>query len=174
MNILITGTTGLAEALKKQLQTHHLITCVSRRTGHNILNIQHWAPEYFHYDVCINCAYDQWQQIAVLETFYHAWKDNAQKQIINIGSALVDYTRIEVELEHQYMPYRIHKQALQSTFYKLVKQAKCDIKLINPGAIDTPMIQHIDYDNKMSPESAAEKIVDIMSVPCFKKVDLWQ
>lgn len=173
MNILITGQTGLSGALKQALSKDHTVTCVSRSTGHDIAHILDWATDYYHYDVLINCAYAQWSQVAVLEQFYYAWRDDASKQIINIGSSIVDYTRIETEKEHEYMAYRIHKQALQETFYKLVKLAQCDIKLVNPGAIDTAMIQHLDFDKKMAPEFVAEKIIAIMQEPSFRKVDLW-
>jgi hypothetical protein len=174
MNILITGTVGLALALQKQLQAHHVVTCVSRSTGHDIKNILEWAPSFYHYDVCINCAYDQWSQVAVLEQFFYAWKDNTDKQIVNIGSSVVDYARIEHDQEHKYLDYRVHKQALQSAFHKLVKLSKCDIKLINPGAIDTSMIQHLNFSYKMDPLFVAGKIIAIMQEPAFKKVDLWQ
>jgi hypothetical protein len=174
MNILITGTTGLAQALKQQLEKDNNVTCVSRSTGHDIKDVLTWAPGFYHYDVCINSAYSQWSQVDVLEQFYYAWRDDASKQIVNIGSSIVDYTRIERELEYEYMNYKIHKQALQSAFYKLSKLAQCDIKLINPGAIDTAMIQHLNFAKKMTPAFVAEKIAAVMKEPSFKKVDLWQ
>lgn len=173
MNILITGTTGLAQALKQELDKDHNVTCVSRSTGHNIKDVLTWGPSFYHYDVCINSAYDQWAQVSVLEQFYYAWRDDPSKQIVNIGSSIIDYARIEREKEYEYMNYKIHKQALQSAFYKLVKLSKCDIKLINPGAIDTAMIQHLNFAEKMTPAFVAEKIVDIMKETSFKKVDLW-
>jgi dTDP-4-dehydrorhamnose reductase len=173
MNILITGTSGLANALSQELNKSNTVTCVSRSTGHDIKNILKWAPDFYHYDVCINCAYDQWSQVDVLEQFYYAWRSDAGKQIINIGSSIVDYTRIEQDKEHEYMVYKIHKQALQSAFYKLVKLAKCDIKLINPGAIDTTMIKHLNFAKKMTSAFVAKKIVSVMKEPTFKKVDLW-
>ena len=121
MNILITGQTGLSFVLANVLRKNHQVTCVSRSTGHDIANVTEWGPDFYHFDVCINCAYHSWAQIAVLEQFYYAWRNDANKQIINIGSSVVDYSRIEVDKEHEYMDYRIHKQALQSAFYKLVK-----------------------------------------------------
>lgn len=174
MNILITGRTGLSAALETILSKDHTVVCVSKSTGHDIQKLSSWMAEYYHYDVCINCAYDQWAQVAVLEQFYCAWRDDDAKQIINIGSSIVDYARIEPSKEHEYIDYRVHKQALQSVFYKLVKLAKCDIKLINPGAMDTARIKHLEYDQKMSPEFVAEKIVYIMKETSFRKVDLWQ
>jgi NAD(P)-dependent dehydrogenase (short-subunit alcohol dehydrogenase family) len=174
MNILITGNQGLALALQLELIAQgHAVTCVSRRTGHDIKDVKSWGPQYYHYDVCINCAYSTWHQIDVLEQFYYAWRDHADKQIINIGSKIADYVRIETEIDYQYMDYRLHKQALQSAFNRLINTAQCDIKLINPGAVDTDMIRHLSC-KKMTPEWTAKQIVDIMKQPAVKRVDLWQ
>jgi short-subunit dehydrogenase len=172
-NIIITGTSGLAEALAHNLESTHNVVRVSRSTGHNIQDVKTWGPNFYHYDVCINCAYDQWFQVVVLEQFYYAWRDDPTKQIINIGSSIVDYARIEKEKEYEYIDYRVHKQALQSVFHKLVKLSQCDIKLVNPGAIDTKMIEHLNFDAKMSLEFVAKKIINVMQDPCIKKVDLW-
>jgi hypothetical protein len=173
MNILITGTKGLATALRNELEKSHQVTCVSKTTGYDIKNVATWGDHFYHYDVCINCAYDRWYQTDVLEQFYYAWKDDSSKQIVNIGSSIVDYTRFDREKEYEYIDYKVHKQALQSVFYKLVKLSKCDIKLINPGPIDTDMIRQYHYDNKMSPDQVAEKIISIMKDPMIRKVDLW-
>ena len=173
MNILITGTTGLARALATELELTHSVKQVSRRTGHNIQHVKDWGPNFYYYDVCINCAYDQWFQVDVLEQFYYAWCNDSTKQIINIGSSIIDYTRIEKEKDYEYINYRVHKQALQSAFYKLVKLSHCDIKLINPGAIDTKMIEYLNVSNKMTAEFVAKKITNVMQDPCIKKVDLW-
>jgi len=173
MNILITGTSGLAQALANQLEQAHTVTQISRATGHDIHNVKAWGPNFYHYDVCVNCAYDQWAQVTVLEQFFYAWQDDPKKQIINIGSSIVDYTRIEKEKEYEYMSYRIHKSALQQAFTKFVKLGKCDIKLINPGAIDTQMIAHLDV-KKMSAEFVAKEVIQTMTKPHIKRVDLWQ
>lgn len=174
MNILITGNRGLAKELQiVLLHEGHLVTCVSKSTGHDIANVKGWAPQYYHYDVCINCAYSTWHQIDVLEQFYYAWKDDPEKQIINIGSKIADYARIETEIDYQYMDYRLHKQALQSAYNRLINTAQCDIKLINPGAIDTDMIAHLSC-HKMTPQWVAQQIVDIMKQPAIRRVDLWQ
>jgi hypothetical protein len=55
----------------------------------------------------------------------------------------------------------------------LVKLSHCDIKLINPGAIDTKMIEYLNVSNKMTAEFVAKKITNVMQDPCIKKVDLW-
>jgi DNA polymerase/3'-5' exonuclease PolX len=109
----------------------------------------------------------------VLEQFYYAWRDMPHKQIINIGSKIADYARIEAEIDYQYMDYRLHKQALELAFSRLVNTATCDIKLINPGAIDTDMISHLSC-KKMDPSWLAQQIVELMKQPAVKRVDIWQ
>jgi short-subunit dehydrogenase len=173
MNIVITGSRGLAKELHNQLCQEHTVICVDRSTGHDIINVEAWAKEFYHYDVCINSAYSKWSQVDVLEQFYCMWKDFPKRQIVNIGSSVSDYSRVETPKEHEYMEYRLHKQALQSAFSKLVKQTQCDIKLINPGAINTDMIKHLNIDNKMSVTVAAKQIIKIMQDTMIKRVDLW-
>lgn len=174
MKILITGNQGLAQALAQRLCQNHSVTMVSRSSGYDIKHISQWAQTFYHCDMFVNCAYDSWAQTEALETFYWAWKDTATKSIINIGSSISDYVRIDKHHDHEYLSYRVHKQSLQSAFAKMVKTAQCDIKLINPGPMDTNMLNANNNVNKMSPDFVAEKIVSVMFDPVIKRVDLWQ
>lgn len=174
MNILITGSRGLAKSLGNILEKDHSVTYVSKSTGYNIADVKNWGNQFYHYDVCINSAYDRWHQVTVLEQFFWAWHNDSSKCIVNIGSTISDYARTEFDKEHEYMDYRVHKQALQLAFSKLTKQAKCDIKLINPGAMNTDMIKHLDFKNKMPADFVAEKIAFILFDPSIKRLDLWQ
>jgi len=169
MNILITGTRGLATALGNAY-IEHSVTLVSQSSGYNIHNIQKWGSKFLKFDCVFNCAYDGYGQISVLEFFYQHWKNTSTKQIINIGSRSITYRRLDNELG--YWPYRQHKQALQSTVDAMLLDAKCDIKIINPGPIDTDMIAHhqcVKYD----PQVLANKIKTVVSCPDVKRVDLW-
>jgi len=117
-----------------------------------------------------NCAYDGFAQVSVLEFFYHHWKNNPAKQIINIGSRAIMFKRLDADLG--YWAYRQHKLTLQQTVDAMLLDARCDIKIVNPGPIDTEMISHhqcIKYD----PEVLATRIKDIVSTPDIKRVDLW-
>lgn len=174
MNILITGDRGLAKSLENLLRIDHTVTCVSRATGYDIANIKNWGPSFYHYDMCINSAYSSWNQVEVLEQFFWAWHTDSSKHIVNIGSTISDYARTENNKEHEYMAYRVHKQSLQLAFAKLTKQAKCDIKLINPGAMDTNMLKDLNFPNKMDPDFVAKKITTILFDSCIKRIDLWQ
>jgi hypothetical protein len=173
MKFLITGTKGLAQALATKLSTEHSVTAVSRSSGHDINTVSNWCLDFCDYDVCINCAYDKWAQSEVLENFYNIWKHQHNKQIINIGSSIVDYARSERAQEADYLAYRVHKIALQKTFEKLVKQAQCDIKLINLGLFDSNMVAHLDSSHKMSLDYVSDKIISILQDRSFKRVDLW-
>jgi len=173
MNILITGTQGLSLHLQQQLSQQHQVLAVSRSTGHNIADFEIWAPKFYHYDCVINCAYDSIHQVKVLEQLYWAWKDDATKQIINIGSIISSYPRSSRELEWEYMDYRVYKQALELAFARLSRSAVCDIKLINPGAMTGPRAADVSTA-KMDPADVAGRVIKIMQDPVIKRIDFWQ
>ena len=169
MKILITGTKGLAHAIGKSY-ADQFVTSVSRSSGFDINNIDQWGSEFLDQDCVFNCAYDGFAQVKVLEFFYNHWKTNSAKQIITIGSRAITHKRIEDD--SSYWPYRLHKQALQQAHDAMLLDAKCDMKIINPGAIDTQLIAHLAIP-KMTTEFVANKIKDIISDPTVKRVDLW-
>lgn len=168
MKIIVTGTRGLA----KSLQTlPHEVICLGREF--DISRVREWAESFVDADCLVNCAYNQFDQVTVLETFANLWRDNKNKIIINVGSAVADYTRSELLKDHEYWPYRVHKQALQSSFNRLTKECSCAVKLINPGAIDTDMIQHLTVP-KMSVEQVTQYVNQLITDPVLKRIDLWQ
>lgn len=169
MRILITGTRGLASALK-DAYIDHSVTAVSRSSGFDIHDIQHWGSKFLDYDCVFNCAYDGFGQIAVLEFFYEHWRNHLNKQIINVGSRSATYRRLDGDLG--YWPYRQHKQCLQSVVDAMLLHAKCDIKIINPGPVDTEMVAHQQCE-KFDSGMLANKIKLIVSDPTIKRVDLW-
>lgn len=169
MKILITGQTGLAKALSVAHQTD-LVTCVSRSSGHDISLIKSWGSAFLEYDLVYNCAYDNMHQLTVLEFFYQHWRHNESKTIVNIGSRVTCYPRSENKKD--YWPYRIHKKILQEAYENMLPEAKCDIKLINPGPIDTAMIAHLSIP-KFEPFNLASRIKTLVEDPTIKRVDLW-
>lgn len=169
MNILITGTRGLASALG-DAYINDSVTLVSQSGGYNIHDIQRWGPEFLDRDCVFNCAYDGFGQLQVLEFFYNHWRLKPNKQIINIGSRSITHRRLDGDLG--YWPYRQHKQALQSAVDAMLLHACCDIKIINPGPIDTHMIAHQQCE-KIDPDVLANKIKSIVCDPTIKRVDLW-
>jgi hypothetical protein len=169
MKILITGSTGLALSLR-EVYSDHSVTVVSRSTGHDIANIDQWGLDFLHFDCVFNCAYHKFSQISVLEFFYTAWKNQSTKQIINIGSRSISHKRLDGELG--YWSYRLHKQALQQAVDAMLLDSECDIKIINPGPVDTAMISH-QHCAKFDPTVLAYKIKSIAADSTIKRVDLW-
>ena len=169
--ILITGRTGLAEALAK-IYSNELVTCVSKSTGHDINCVDQWGVDYLNYDSVFNCAYDGIGQQLMLEYFYHHWHSDATKQLITIGSKVITQPRIDQGRDSEYWPYRLHKQTLQSMFDSMITNANCDLKIINPGAIDTPMIEHQTIP-KMPTKFLADKIYNFAADRTNKRLDIW-
>jgi hypothetical protein len=56
MKILITGTTGLANALGK-IYVDHDVTLVSRAGGFDINGIDQWGTQFLNHDCVFNCEY---------------------------------------------------------------------------------------------------------------------
>jgi len=170
MKILITGTQGLAKELGAILGDTNQVVLVSRSNGFDINNISQWGSNFLDYDSVFNCAYSGYAQVSVLEFFYNAWKHNASKQIVTVGSRVITFKRSEGE--QGYWAYRTHKQTLQHAHDSMLLDAKCDMKIINPGPINTTMIQHISCA-KMDAGALALQIQDIANNPILKRVDLW-
>lgn len=168
MKIIVTGTRGLAKGLQS---LPHDVICLGREF--DISRVVEWAGSFADADCLINCAYHEFDQVAVLEAFANVWRKDKTKIIINVGSAVSDYSRSETLKDSEYWPYRIHKQALQSSFNRLTKECMCAIKLINPGAIDTDMVQHLTVP-KMTVEQVSQYINQLITDPVIKRIDLWQ
>jgi len=173
MNILITGKDGIAQGIANAYVDHN-ITFASRSTGMDIQNIHIWGELFLQFDMVFNCAYHNWDQVKVLEFFANNWQKQSNKTIVNIGSKLVDHARIERSIDRNYFPYRIHKQALQNAVTTISDNCDCRIVLINPGAVDTDLIRHLDNVNKMDLDYLGKQIRNILSVPEIRRVDLWQ
>lgn len=171
MKILLTGSQGLALGIAKNLSAHQVIS-VSRRTGHNINQISVWGHQFLDCDMAINCAYDGFGQVSVLEFFYNNWKNNSSKTIINIGSSVILTPRSETEKDQEYWPYRLHKQTLEQAWTKMLTCA-CNIKLINPGPIDTDMMKHVIDVKKFYVDDLGAKIASAAFDPTVKRLDLW-
>ena len=169
MKILITGQTGLAGSLAKIYQSHS-VTCVSRGTGHDINNVANWGAQFLDQDMIYNCAYSGFGQLAVLEFFYHAWRSNRSRTIVNIGSRIVSFPRSDTAQD--YLAYHTHKIALLKAYEMMLPTAYCDIKMINPGPIDTPMTSHLSV-TKLHPDDLAGRIAELVSNPMIKRADLW-
>ena len=169
MKILITGTRGLAHQLSV-VYTNHKVTSVSRSSGFDINNVDHWGHEFVDHDCVFNCAYDGFAQVKVLEFFYNQWIQDVNKQIVSIGSRVINFKRSEND--SGYWAYRLHKQALQQAHDSMLLDAKCDMKIINTGPVDTDMIRHLNCV-KLDTTALANTIKNIAADVTIKRVDLW-
>lgn len=170
MKVLITGDRGLAEALGKSYSMQSVFYA-TRSAGYDIKNVEAWGDQFLDVDLLFNCAYDGFGQVQVLEFFYNAWKNDPSKVIVSIGSKVIYSPRLDIQQDHEYWPYRLHKQALALAHETMVKNAKCTLKLINPGPIDTDMIAH-QQCKKANPALLATNIKDWITNPFIKRVDL--
>lgn len=169
MKILITGTRGLGLALYNIYAQEHAVIKVSKSTGHDIKNIKLWGGDFLDCDLVFNNAYESFYQVDVLNFFYDNWKNDPTKTIINIGSRCIVFKKTD---HPDVWPYRQHKQALQNAVDSMLSSAKCDIKIINPGLIDTNMVTNIN-DVKFPVIDIAQKIKNYSEDKSIKRVDLW-
>lgn len=169
MKVLITGRSGLANALCNVHQDDDVVPA-SRSDGYDINSIKTWGDRFLSCDLVYNCAYDGMGQLSVLEFFYDNWRDDRSKIIVNIGSRITCFPRAEEKKD--YWNYKVHKQALEQAYEQMLPTAKCDIKLINPGPIDTDMIRHLAVP-KFDPVDLALRIKNLAQDPVIKRVDLW-
>lgn len=171
MKILITGTKGLAQELSL-VYSDHDVTTVSLSTGHDILKIDQWGLDFLDFDLVYNCAYSGIGQQLVLEYFYNHWQLYSEKSIVTIGSKIITQPRSETSMSSHYWPYRINKQTLQIMHDQMWPTARCDLKIINPGAFDSQMVAHLDVA-KLNLRELAIRIQKIAEDPVIKRVDLW-
>jgi hypothetical protein len=171
MKILITGTTGLSQELAN-VHVADTVACVSKSTGHDILNIDQWGFNFLDCDLVYNCAYDGIGQQLVLDYFFNHWQHDQTKCIVSIGSKVISQPRLEHAIDHQYWPYRTHKQYLQLMHDQMWPTALCNLKIINPGAFDSNMILHLNVP-KIKIQVLAKQIQNFACDPTVKRVDLW-
>ena len=171
MKILITGTRALAKELAFVYNGHY-VDCVSTSTGHDLHDVDQWGRDFLDHDLVYNCAYSGIGQQLILEYFFKHWQHDATKIIVAIGSKIISQPRADLDKITEYWPYKIHKQTLQTLHENMWPSAKCDLKIINPGAFDTPMVAHLDVP-KFDLFTLAMRIKKIAHDPVIKRVDLW-
>lgn len=169
MKIAITGSKGIAHALKMTFSQHD-VCLLSRSTGYDINVVHAWGSNFLDRDMFVNCAYDGWAQVHVLQFFYDAWHQDTTKTIVTLGSRAIYYP--DADPNAPYWPYRTHKQALQSAHDAMQSRAQCRMLIINPGPTDTDMVRHRTVA-KLSSESVAQKILVALDDPTIRRLDLW-
>jgi NAD(P)-dependent dehydrogenase (short-subunit alcohol dehydrogenase family) len=167
MKILLTGhTSGLGSAIAKKIS----VIGISRTNNYNIANVNEWAQEFTDCDLLINNAYDKNYQVNVLEEFFKMWSHDRNKQVINIGSYVADYTRTDLQRDHLYWDYRLNKKMLLEACKQMSRIYAWDCKIINFGPIDTPMANLINQP-KINVDKAADKVLDLIKDRNIKRLD---
>jgi nucleoside-diphosphate-sugar epimerase len=175
MKIAITGhSQGLGLALASLFHDlGHVVVGLSRSNGYDINDTERIVEVVKDCDVFINNAYDGTNQTILLNQLFACWT-GTNKIIINIGSAVTAYPRLEQDRDNEPWPYREHKQDLEKTFRHLSKLPHtCQMQLISPGAIDTKMIAHLDCP-KMTAKQVALAIWHTMCDPLIKELVLYE
>lgn len=173
MKIAVTGhTKGIGRAIFNQLSLAHEVIGLSRGNGYDIANINQIIDTVHHHDVFVNNACQGTDQEQLLIALYDLWA-NQDKTIINIGSAVTVYPRIEIQLNSQPWEYRDQKIALTNTFRRLAWSGnKCRLALINPGATDTDMIKHLEC-TKILPKEIANAVDLVLNNSYIKELTIY-
>jgi hypothetical protein len=164
MKVLLTGhTSGIGASL------NNLIDCtgISRSNGYDTNNVIKWCEEFSDYDLLINNAPQN--QLGVLESFFNMWSDNINKQVINIGSYIIDHPRINAAEDNMYWRYRIDKTALSDASNKMSHYSWC-CQIINFGPTETPMTS-TSTNNKIMVSDASNAIIMLMNDKKIKRLD---
>ena len=170
--VLITGSKGLSAALA-EVYSDCSVYCTSRSNNEFLERVDSWGHDFLDYNTVFNCAHSDIGQVKVLKYFSDHWCNDATKTIVNIGSIVADYPRSEVDKERDFFEYRYSKQSLQQAFFDVAKTYNCDIRLFNPGPIDTDMTRHIDCA-KLDPVKCAKIIRKTLEETDFKRIDFWE
>lgn len=168
MKIFVTGSRGIANAIK---QLPYEVSTLSRSDGYDIEQWRNWINVFKDCDVFVNNAQSKFYQTELLVHMAMSWKDQPNKMIINIGSMVADYQRTVGE-DNKFWDYRLQKQSLQEAYIKLSRDCQCKIALINPGAVDTDMVKHLQC-NKMPTTMIAQYVDMIIQRPELRRLDLW-
>ena len=157
--IAITGhTSGIGKACL-DLFSNETVFGYSRSNGWNIDTPNRIIDDVLanQCTVFINNAYNQRYQSDLLEHLYAEWKDK-ENIIINIGSYITDYPRLERNRDHEPWQYRNDKSHLLKSFRRIaLDNSACRVHLISPGPVDTPMIEHIST-HKLQANKVAQAI----------------
>lgn len=172
--IAITGhTSGIGKACADMFSGHEIFG-YSRSNGWNLNEPYKIIQDIQRQDctVFINNAYHETYQSLLLRQMHGHWK-NTNYTIINIGSYITDYPRLEKELDNEPWEYRDNKLHLLETFRTIAQaNTQCNVHMISPGPVDTPMIKHIDTP-KMHACKVASLVNLMLEKPYLKEATIY-
>lgn len=174
MKIAITGhTRGIGQAIYNSLVNKNSVIGLSRTNGYDINDTETIINAVRDCDCFVNNAYSDLQQEILLKEINALWQGQ-NKLIINVGSAVTDYPRLEEKLNNEPWEYRDNKQALARTFRQLAHNGNDlpMLKLLTPGAVDTDLIKHIDCV-KIDPKEIARAVDILINNPYVKEITVY-
>lgn len=125
----ITGhTRGIGRRAFERLSPN--IIGFSKSTGYDInkhVDRQRIIAESFDCDVFINNATEGFAQTYMLLDLVHAWGDNPNKTIINVGSRIAEVSILPPHLRHLRY-YQAEKLSLKQFSERFAQQYKCNIQ----------------------------------------------
>jgi len=139
MKVAITGSTGLAKNIKAVIEgtpylgENHSVDAV--RVEDSI--------DWNNYDVFINCAHVDFEQVELLQECFDAFKSHKEKTIVNISS------RAHQPNISKGYKYAAQKAALNHLSNNLVYnniEKQCRIMTINLGLLNHPTLPSLDYN----------------------------
>jgi NAD(P)-dependent dehydrogenase (short-subunit alcohol dehydrogenase family) len=139
MKVIITGSTGLAKNLKSVIEAtpyigdSHIVNTV------RVEDTINWD----YYDVFINCAHVDFEQVELLQECFEAFKTHKEKTIVNISS------RAHQPNISKGYKYAAQKAALNHLSNNLVYnnvEKQCRIMTINLGLLNHPTLPSLDYN----------------------------
>lgn len=176
MKIAITGhTRGIGQAITQQLgASGHEIHGISKSNGYD-LTFTEARDQAFdiinNSDVFINNCYPMlrsrshrvgsWAPIELLYRVHEAWRGQANKRIIVIGSLAIQQSYAGAN------PYQIHKQAINQVCIQLRSSFKFPmITTINPGDTKTERLRKI-VDSVLDPADIARLVQFTLTDPLY-------
>ena len=139
MKVIITGSTGLAKNLKSVIEATPYIGDLHIVNTVRVEDTINWD----YYDVFINCAHVDFEQVELLQECFEAFKTHKEKTIVNISS------RAHQPNISKGYKYAAQKAALNHLSNNLVYnnvEKQCRIMTINLGLLNHPTLPSLDYN----------------------------
>ena len=139
MKVVITGSTGLAKNIKAVIEATPYIGVRHTVDAVRVEDSIDWND----YDVFINCAHVDFEQVELLQECFEAFKRHKEKTNVNISS------RAHQPNISKGYKYAAQKAALNHLSNNLVYnniEKQCRIMTVNLGLLNHPTLPSLDYN----------------------------